>query len=123
VFEFVAARVPGAGRMTEEEKKRLLTPPAPGGRDGLPPEFRVPLDCRAALYCGPGWTQVHTAARVREGWWEDPHARLDQAATRTAAAVTTARGHVRETLAVAWRAIREMSAPSAIPDGDGEIAR
>src|SRR5215469_2980843 len=36
-----------------------------------PPGYEVPLDSRAQIYSGPGWTRALTAARVRSGEWDE----------------------------------------------------
>lgn len=109
LFDALADVLPLPPVMSAGEKRSVLL--APGAAEP---------GCAVELYSGPGWARAVEAYRLRDGEWEDPQAGLDQIATRTAAGFTTARGHIRETLAGGWRSIREQSAPGATPAVDWE---
>lgn len=75
------------------------------GSADIPAGYRVPLDSRAQLYTGSGWTRVLTAARIGSGEWDDVYALSNGAVSRARASLSAAIWNARDTIGEGWRQV------------------
>jgi hypothetical protein len=80
-------------------------PPEPAPEAPVPLEYRVPLDSRAALYSGPGWTEALIWARISSGEWVDPAALLHRTGRACRRSLASAAMDAQDTIGECWRQV------------------